>query len=318
ERIIKKIAIGGGVPVVLYRGSPATGLGWEGNDIVFSDFEGTAGQIKRISSNGGKAEILATLKDREAAVDPQILPGGQALLFTISKDGGKEQIVVQSLKSGERKNLIDGGAARYIPTGHILYALGGIVFAVQFDLRRLEIVGGPVPVVEGVTRGLDGSAQYSTSNNGSIAYIPGPASSVGTRQTIAMIERSGEVKPLGLPARSYEYPRISPDGKRIAFGTDDGKERIIWIYDLSGASAMRQLTLAGSNRFPVWSADGQRVLFQSDREGDLGIFWQRADGTGSAERLTKPEKGVAHIPDSASPDGRNFSFTAGHGGERAV
>src|SRR5262249_13691233 len=155
-----------------------------------------------------------------------------------------------------------------------VYARGGVLFAVQFDLRRLEIVGSQAPVLEGVARGLDGSAQYSISNSGSIAYIPGPTST--QTSTIALIERSGEVKPLGLPPRPYANPRISPDGKRIAFGTDDGKEAIIWIYDLSGVTAMRQLTLVGSNRFPVWSADGQRVLFQSNREGDLGIFWQRA------------------------------------------
>src|SRR6058998_577220 len=81
---------------------------------------------------------------------------------------------------------------------------------------------------------------------------------------------------------------------------------------------MRRLTFGGANRFPIWSADGERVAFQSDRVGDLGIFWQRADGAGTAERLTKPEQGVAHVPDSWSPDGNNLSFTAVKGNEAAV
>ena len=81
------------------------------------------------------------------------------------------------------------------------------------------------------------------------------------------------MEPLKLPLGSYEFPRVSPDGKHVTFGTGDSKEAIVWIYDLSGTSSMRRLTFGGRNRFPIWSADGQRVAFQSDREGDLGIFW---------------------------------------------
>ncbi|OFW20401.1 MAG: hypothetical protein A3H97_20960 [Acidobacteria bacterium RIFCSPLOWO2_02_FULL_65_29] len=112
---------------------------------------------------------------------------------------------------------------------------------------------------------------------------------------------------------------MSPDGTRIAFGSDDGKEVSIWIYELSGTSAMRRLTFEGQghNRFPVWSADSQRVAFQSDREGDLGIFWQRADGTGTAERLTKADEGAAHIPESWTPDGERLLYNAGQGSQGA-
>jgi Tol biopolymer transport system component len=139
-------------------------------------------------------------------------------------------------------------------------------------------------------------------------------------KSIAVIERNGDVKPLRLPPAPYAYPRISPNGKSIAFEKNDGKESDISIYEISGATAMRRLTFGGGNHFPIWSADSQRIAFQSDREGDRGIFWQRADGTGNAERLTKPEKGVAHIPDSWSADGDRFSFTEvkGQGEERAV
>src|SRR5262249_7935993 len=96
------------------------------------------------------------------------------------------------------------------------------------------------------------------------------------------------------------------------------KASIIWIYDLAGGSSVRQLTLNGKNRYPIWTADSQRVAFQSDRDGDRAIFWQRADGTGTAERLTKPEKDVEHIPDSWSPDGQRFSFTAVKGNAASI
>ena len=102
---------------------------------------------------------------------------------------------------------------------------------------------------------------------------------------------------------------MSPDGKRIAFETSDGKEAVVSIYELSGASAVRRLTFGGNNRFPIWSADGRRVTFQSDREGDPAVFWQPADG-GTAERLTTPEPGTSHVPESWSPDGEVLLFSA--------
>jgi serine/threonine-protein kinase len=134
---------------------------------------------------------------------------------------------------------------------------------------------------------------------------------------VAAIDLKGGIERLKLPGKTYLYPRVSPDGKQVAVSTD-GKEGNVWIVDLAGTAAPRQLTLGSTNRYPVWSADGKRVAFQSDREGDLGIFWQNADGTGTAERLTKPEKGTEHIPDSWSPDNKRFSYTVSKGPESAV
>jgi Tol biopolymer transport system component len=134
------------------------------------------------------------------------------------------------------------------------------------------------------------------------------------------VDRKGEVEALKVPQATYAFPRVSKDGKRVVYQVDDVKESSIWIYELSGATAPRRLTLAGTgaNRDPIWSSDNERVAFQSDREGDLGIWWQRADGNGVAERLTKPDKGVTHIPDSWSPDGQVFSFTEEKNGTSAV
>ena len=129
---------------------------------------------------------------------------------------------------------------------------------------------------------------------------------------LALIDRKGGVEPLKLQPSPYQHPRASPSGRQIAFGTDDGKEANVWIYDLGGTTTLRRLTFGGKNRFPTWSADGQRVAFQSDRGGDLGIFWQRADGSGPAERLTTPDQGVSHAPESWSPsDDLLFGVTKG-------
>jgi len=107
---------------------------------------------------------------------------------------------------------------------------------------------------------------------------------------------------------------VSPDGKRLAVARDDDKEATVWIYDLSGKRAMQRLTSAGNNRFPIWTSDSQRLAFQSDRDGDLAIFWQSADG-GVAERLTRPAPGESHAPESWSPKGDSFLFSITKGSD---
>jgi serine/threonine protein kinase/Tol biopolymer transport system component len=320
DQALKRISVTGGAATTVCRANNTLGMTWGDDGIVFGLADSPA--IWRVSSNGGKPERLTSAKGNEVVADPQILPGGQALLFTLApafNAWDKAQITVQTLKSGTRKTLIEGASAgRYLPTGHIVYALRGTLFAVPFDVRRLEVTGEPVPVVEGVLRGVtSGAAQFSFSNTGSLVYVPGPVSA-GSGDSLALVDRKGSVEELKLPPGSYEFPRVSRDGKRVAYGTEDGKEAIIWIYDLSGGTAPRRLTFQGANRYPLWSADGERVAFQSDREGDMGIFWQRADGNGPAERLTKPEKGKSHIPDSWSQDGQQLSFTAYHGNTAGV
>ena len=221
----------------------------------------------------------------------------------------KARIVVQSITSGEPKTLIEGGSdARYVPTGHLVYALSGIVYAVAFDVKRLEVYGRRVPVIQGVRRstgGTTGAASFSFSSNGSLTYIPGPLSA--TLSQLALANRQGGVELLKLPPGDYLMPRVSPDGTRIAFGIDDGKEAIVYTYELSNET-MQRLTFGGNNRFPIWSGDSKRVAFQSDRDGDLGIFWQAAIG-GKAERLTKADQGTSHAPESWSPKGDTFLYS---------
>ncbi len=155
--------------------------------------------------------------------------------------------------------------------------------------------------------GSGGSANFAFSNTGSLVYVPGSPSA--GQQDVVLFDRKGVAEALKLPPGRYDYPRVSPDGKRIALATNDGKEVVVSIHELSGSSSIRRLTFGGNNRFPLWSADGRRVAFQSDREGDLAVFWQPADG-GTAERLTTPERGTSHVPESWSPNGEVLLFSA--------
>ena len=308
---LKKIAVSGGAAVTLCPAENPYGLSWGSGGIVFG--QGSKG-IMRVSENGGQPEHIATVKSTELAEGPQVLPDGDTLLFTIATGGTADrwdtaQIVAQSLRTGERTVVLTGGAdARYVATGHLVYALSGVLFAVPFDARRRTVTGGPVPVVEGVRRAPlanSGAAHFSVSNTGSLVYVRSSAGWVD----LAFFDRNGIPEPLKLPPGPYGHPRVSPDGKWIAFGSDDGKDANVYIYELLGASAMRRLTFGGRNKFPIWSGDGTRVAFQSDREGDQGIFWQPADGSGTPERLTTPEQGASDLPESWSPNGQWLLFS---------
>jgi serine/threonine-protein kinase len=310
---LRRMSVAGGAAVKLCEEGNLSSMSWGPDGIVFSQAEGG---IMRVSANGGAPEPLVGLKTGELVYGPQLLPDGRTVLFTLANGTDAERwqkgrIVVQRVKSEERKVLIEGGSdARYLPTGHLVYAHRGVVFAVPFDRGRLEIVGVPVPVVEGVRNGNFGNAHLSISATGTLIYRPGPVSAGATQWSLGFFDRKGAAELLKVPPGLYEHPRLSPDGKQIAFGSDDGKEATIWIYELSGASAVRRLTVSGqgNNRFPIWSADSQRVTFQSDREKDLGIFWQRADGASAAERLVAAAQGTACIPEAWSPDGTRLLY----------
>jgi Tol biopolymer transport system component/tRNA A-37 threonylcarbamoyl transferase component Bud32 len=319
DQTLKRASVTGDTVTTICQADIPTGIAWGADGILFG--QGRKG-IMRVAANGGTPEVLVRVNDGETAQAPQMLPGAQHVLFTLTAGTARDRsdrahIVVQSLQSGERKTLIDGGSdARYVPTGHLVYALSGSLYAVPFDLQRLEVTGAPLPIIDGVSRdtaAVTGAANYAFSNTGSLAYVRGPVTASALLD-IGLMDRQGKVQPLRLPPGTYEWPRVSPDGKRLAVASDDDKEVTVWIYDLSGTRAIQRLTSAGNNRFPIWTSDSRRVAFQSDRDGDLGIFWQPADG-GAAERLTMPATGESHAPESWSPKGDAFLFSITKGSD---
>ena len=313
DQTIKRTAVTGGVAVTICPATSPFGMAWGTNSIVFAQAEG----IMRVSADSGQPERIVDTTGEGVTNSPQMLPDGQTLLFTLGASTGgpdrwdQARIMVKSLASGERKTLIAGGShARYVQTGHLVFARGGVLFAVPFDLKRLEVTGGEVPIVEGVWRmssAASGAALFSVSDTGSLIYVPGPAAS-SVPSVLAFIDRKGVVVPLNVPPEVYPYPRVSPDGARLVFGTNAGKQAVVSTYELSGESTVRRLTFEGNNRFPVWYADSSRVAFQSDRQGNPAIWWQPAHG-GTAERLTTPEPGTSHTPESWSPDGEVLLFS---------
>jgi eukaryotic-like serine/threonine-protein kinase len=314
DRTLKKLSFGSSAVTTLCPLSEGgQGLSWAGDNIYFSD----SGQgIKRISANGGQPEVVVPVAEREEAWGPQLLPGGDAILFTLGTRGmsswDQASIVMQSLRSKERKTLVTHAThGRYLPTGHLIFGRGGVLFAVPLDLKLQQVVGEPIAVVEGVRRaapGTTGAVHVAVSDTGTLVYLPGPVSSSGASLQLAIFDRAGTAEALSVPLGPYSHPRISPDGVSVAVGVDDGKELQVWIYGMSKSSAARRLTFGGNNRLAEWSADGKRVAFQSTREGDAGIWWQRADGSDAATRLTRPGPEAAHVPQSFSPDGLHLIY----------
>jgi hypothetical protein len=235
DRALKRISVAGGAAITLYTGPIDTtpyGIDWSEHGIVFVQL---SQGILRIPPNGSKAETIVPAATPLTMASAQMLPGGRAVLYSLATgdapnrwDAG--QIVVQLLGSNERKVVVEGGSdAGYVPTGHIVYTLGGTLLAVPFELDTLEVRGGPVPVIEGIRRSnyaanLPSASQFSFSATGVAAYIQGPPTISAAQNDLALIDRAGQGTRLNLTPGPYEGLRASPDGQFVAFHSNEGRE----------------------------------------------------------------------------------------------
>jgi serine/threonine protein kinase/Tol biopolymer transport system component len=291
---LKKIFMGGGAPVPLCDVTWVFGAIWyPDNTIVYSDlFKG----IMRVSANGGAIEML--VKGRTAC--PQVLPDKKSVLFTdLSKT--PYRTVVQSLKSGKRKELFIGGASHYLPTGHLVYGLqnGNSLMAIPFNLDTLEVESGPIPIVEGVRE------FYAVSDSGTLVYIPGAAAGeTQAGRTLVWVDKKGKEEPIHAPANYYQNPNISPDGKRVTLTVTIDGNRDIYILDLASGNMLRITFDKGNGEAQsIWTPDGKRVVFSMVRGG--GIYWKNADGTGEVETIiSMPD--MRFFPWSWSRDGKTL------------
>ena len=306
---LKRVATSGGAPVTLGSADLPFGVSWGDDDMIVYG-QGPDG-IWRVPGTGGTPEQVITVEEGEQAHGPQMLPGGEWLLFTFlagSAQWDQAQIVVQSLVTDERVVLIEGGRdARYLPTGHLVYALDGVLLAVPFDLGSRRVTGGPVPLVEDVAHAPNqtGATHFSVADNGSLVYVPVGPGVIGTR-TLVWVDREGREEPLGAPPRTYVQPRISPDGTRVVIDVRD-QEQDLWIWDLTRETLTRFTFDLLQDWYPVWTPNGQRIAFSSFRAGGFpNMFWKAADGTGEAELLA--ESPNVQFPHGFSPDGMRLLF----------
>ena len=307
---LKKVSVSGGATVTLCdaEGNGRGGSWGEDGIIIFAP-NAVVG-LSRVSSAGGTPEDATTLdkeKDETSHRWPQVLPGGKSVLFTVILRVDKGFIEVQSLETGERKTLQQGGVyGRYLPTGHLVYISEATMFAAPFDLGRLEVTGPPAPIVEDVQTSPNfRSAQFDFSQTGTLVYLTGAGET--DAESIFWMDAEAKTEPL-LPApRNYLHLSCSPDGKRLAVEIDEGSNMDLWVYELERETLSRLTFDEEADFVPVWTPDGQRVAFSSNRDGGTwNLYWKRADGTGDAERLT--ESGDLQLPWSWSPGGKVLAF----------
>jgi Tol biopolymer transport system component/predicted Ser/Thr protein kinase len=307
QRKLKKVSIKGGEPVILADSVHFRGGSWGSDDtIVFSPAAGTSsGGLWRISASGEGLEELTVTNPNNggtAHIWPQILPDGQSVLFTsIRASGSENQFELYSLKTGRRRSILKGGTyARYVPTGHIVYADNNMLYAIPFDIERLQITGSAVPIITGVMTPASRSAQCTISGDGTLAYIPAVTRS--TELKPVWVDRQGQVEvlPAATP-RNYGDARVSPDGRWVAFGIRDGDNTDVWIYDLT-RHTLNPLTSGGNSGLPIWTPDGQSIMFGSFRTGKPQIFGQPVPGSGKPELIVTFENPPG-VPVACSPDG---------------
>jgi Tol biopolymer transport system component len=308
---LKRVSANGG-PVVTI--TPITGVGagasWgEDGTVVFST--SASNGLMRISETGGEPTRVTMSTGGEVHAFSEILPGGRTVLFTRGGGllrGSNAQIAIADLESGTVTDLISGGSyARYSSSGHIVYGFSGTLRAVAFDLKTLTIRGAPVPVVQGVITKLSGAANFALAQNGSLVYEAGDSAITVERQLV-WVDREGREELLPAEKRTYVYPRISPDGSRVALDVRD-QENDIWLWDFARRSLQRFTFDPGLNRGAAWlPPDGRRLIFSAESDGSESLFWQAADGSGKPERLTTGQLGRPQSASSITPDGGLLLF----------
>jgi Tol biopolymer transport system component len=312
---LNKISVEGGavVPLGDLRGFAGASWGEDGSILVSEAF---GKGLLRMPAGGGAPETIAGLGTGELALAfPQILPGGKAILLAAvtALDVDKLTIEVLTLADRHPKILVRGGASpRYLPTsggaGHLVYVNKATLFAIPFDLDKLETHGTAVPVLDDVAyQTTTGTGQFDVARTGTLVYrrASGGASAMTTLQ---WVDPTGTRAPLRAQPGVYQNPRLSPDGKRIALTVIEGGSQDVWVYDPQ-RDAMPRLTFGGAQYgSPSWSPDGQYVVFSSLGNG---VFQARADGASQPQALTQSK--TIQIPGSFTPDGKWLAYAEGRG-----
>jgi serine/threonine-protein kinase len=301
---LKKVSLLGGEPVSLCDATNPNGASWgEDGTICFAEYQGET--LTQVSAAGGTAvPFVAGVVERSVAGSyskPKILPGGKWVLFS---SGGNIGIV--SLETGEKRILIKNGYhARYLSTEHLVYARGGLLMAVPFDMATLQVTGDAVPVLKQVS--LDstrGTVQYTFSSNGLLVYVPGGDMA---KSIPVFVDRQNKTELLPIPAQTYGKPELSPDGKKLAIVVWAGYKRDVYIYEV-GTGRSTRLTLDENNGRPVWTPDGERIVFMRNTQGqeEPALFWKPVDSSSESELLHSSKHFL--FPGSWSPDGKLLTF----------
>jgi serine/threonine-protein kinase len=308
RRALLKLALSGGAPVQVAPIDAAQGATW-GPDgtIIYADIN-----LWKVPASGGTPTVLLrpdTDRGERSYRGPRFLPGGRAVLFTMStldvESYDDARIGVLNLETEEKKILIEGGMnPHYSPSGHIVYARNGSLLAAPFDLETLQVTGQPFLAADGVFMSNNtGFAEFDVGGDGTLVFAPGPVE--GGERTPVWVDRQGRSSPLPLPQRSYLHPRLSPDERQLAIEIE-GATHDLFTYNFARGT-LTKLTLDGVSHWPLWTPKGDHLTFRAWRGGGFTMWSMPADRSGEEERLTTI--GAMQSAASWAPDGKAMAFT---------
>ena len=309
---IETIPISGGRPSPVGSAPQLLSASWESDDmILIAQYGGVYG----LPASGGSPERIIESAAGEQFESPRLLPDGKGILFSISEgeDWDNAQIVVQSLDAAERTIVLRGSDARYVSTGHLIYALDDGLYAIGFDLETLETIGSAELLEQGLSRALaSASANYGVSATGTLVYLEGGGSvRAGAVGALVWVNREGEEEAVGLQPDSYYWTRLSSDGTRLALSIADAGSGVqdVWTSDLTrDPPTLTKLTNTTSfDNMPIWTPDGEQLVFASGRDGGLG-FYSIHLGSGQVEHLIKGNTVSFLFPYDWSEDGATLVF----------
>jgi serine/threonine-protein kinase len=302
---LRKIGVTGGAPVTICDAQSGRGGSWGDDGQIVAALSSTGG-LFQVASSGGAPRVLTDLAGESTGVSshrwPQALPKAAGVLFSASNGGTTIASLRVLPKSGGRAKILVENApfGRYLSAGYLVYYQAGKLFAVPFKLERLEISGPPVLLMDRVAADTVRGAIFDVSFSGTLLYRAGNEA-VG--RTPFWLNSSGTLQPLATRPGSYVTPRLSPDGKRLAFAVEQGGEYHLWIYDLASGT-MKRLTFddSATELLPVWTPDSEFVVFRSGNS----LAWARSDGSGKVDRLATSN--LDPQPYSFSGDGKYLAF----------
>ena len=314
---LSKVRIASGVPTRILETtgfSVAQGATWGPRDTAVLAASVNSG-LARASLAGDRPQPITAAQFVTAAdlpyAWPHALPDGRHVLFT-DKSAPSPRVAVLDLESGGTRALVDGGTSpRFSPTGHVLFAREGALYAVPVDAAGTAATGPEQKLLQGLLTHTDGAAQFSVAAGGTLAYVAGEETA--RRQDLVWVDRQGKVDAFLDSRASFIGPRLSPDGRWIGVASYDGPNLDVWRYDRTRGALSRVTTHPGEDFSAVWSPDGTRLALASEIGEDAGemgpaLAWIGSDGR--PEQLVRSAGfGNWEFPTSWSPDGAWIAYT---------
>ncbi len=308
---LRKVPVSGGSPTVICEARASLGGTWTDDGWIY--FTHGESRLARVPADGGEPVDLTD----ENVFNPHALPGGRGILATLSLSGtssGRKETATIALVTadGKHKPLLEGGyAAKYVPTGHLVFMRQGALFAVPFDIDRLEVTGEEARVLDEVfTDSIWSNTLYDVAQDGTLVYVRGGdyAATIPT-----WIDRDGGEEPLPMARDTYGTFQLSPDRSRLAIQVSGAQDQI-HVYDFRRETLTR-LTYDGPSRYPTWTQDGREVIYHAFRDGTSTLMRRRVDGSGGEEPLLTDEQrqlidAIYLDPYTVSPDGRHLLLTS--------